>query len=123
MFMVNFTKKMINRIKNNNQKMKTIFITSFHPLISRNILCTNVLKCLAHNKNIRIIIFCPEYKKSFFIKHFRARNIFIEGINTKEMKFRFFINKLFGRLFVIFNDSDNLRIRLKEKVHKGWRRE
>ncbi len=51
--------------------MKTIFITSFHLLISRNILATPVLRRI-HGGGVRIVILCPEKKRSFFEREFGA---------------------------------------------------
>lgn len=61
--------------------MRTIFITSFHPLISRNILQTNLLASLVARNN-RIVILAPDFKKDYFQKNFGGRNIFIEGVST-----------------------------------------
>ncbi len=71
-------------------EQKTIFITSFHPLISRNILMSGVLSMLA--KERRVVIFVPLTKAAYFTENFSADNIIIEGISTElgkhDLRFR-----------------------------------
>ncbi len=62
--------------------MKTIFISSFHPLISRNVLGTELLSFL-QKENFHIIILAPQKKKEFFEKEFGDLGIAVEGIDTK----------------------------------------
>ncbi|MBI4114515.1 MAG: CDP-glycerol glycerophosphotransferase family protein [Candidatus Niyogibacteria bacterium] len=57
---------------------KTIVISSFHTLISRNILCSGMLELLREKANI--VIFCPERKKDFFDREFKGEGVDIEGI-------------------------------------------
>lgn len=61
--------------------MQTIFITSFHPLISRNILSTGLLSRLsaAH----RVIIFAPAEKEAYFRETFGGERITVQGIAAK----------------------------------------
>ncbi|MFY9493278.1 MAG: hypothetical protein WAP55_02280 [Minisyncoccia bacterium] len=60
--------------------MRTIFITSFNPFISRNILESDVLEAIKKTADCRIVIFCPDYKKDYFVKNFASENVLIEGI-------------------------------------------
>lgn len=62
--------------------MKTIFITSFHAYISRNILATDFLSAFKSRDDLEIVILVPAYKRDYFIKNFGSRNIKIEGIDT-----------------------------------------
>lgn len=62
--------------------MKTLFITSFHPHISRNILLTPVLDILKQKKDLRIVIITSKHKVSYFEKTFGDKNVFIEGIRS-----------------------------------------
>lgn len=61
--------------------MKTIFITSFHPLLSRNILGTPILDKLLAREDIRIVLVVPEPKKLFFYKEFDQPRVFIAGVS------------------------------------------
>jgi len=60
--------------------MKTLFITSFHPHISRNILLTPVLEMLKEKKDLRIVIVTADYKVDYFEKTFGDENVFVEGV-------------------------------------------
>lgn len=73
--------------------MKTIFITSFHPLISRNILQTNLLS-LFTEKGDRAVILVPDFKKDYFVKNFSGENVFVEGVNTALTKKDLFFRKV-----------------------------
>ncbi len=59
---------------------KTLFISCFHSLISRNILQTPILSTLA-GKGIRIVVLAPQYKVSYFQKLFGNENVVIEGVD------------------------------------------
>lgn len=72
--------------------MKTIFITSFHVLISRNILSTGLLDMLA--KEYRIVLCVPREKLDYFRKEFDGENIFFEGIDTTLYPRDLFFRKL-----------------------------
>jgi hypothetical protein len=59
----------------------TIFITSFHPLISRNILRTGLLE--RFSKDNHIIILVPDFKKEYFLKEFGSASVRIEGVDMR----------------------------------------
>ena len=73
--------------------MKTIFITSFNPFISRNILETGVANLLS-DRGIRIVVLVPEYKKDYFRKNFEAGGIIIEGVSVSSFKL--------GKQYILF---------------------
>lgn len=60
--------------------VKTLFITSFHPHISRNILSTDVLVRLRRESGLRIVIIVPEYKADYFRKTFGSETALVEGV-------------------------------------------
>src|SRR3989344_1714248 len=66
--------------------MRTLFITSFHAHISRNILATPVLSILKSRQDLRLVILVPDYKVSYFEENFgppaSGGNVFIEGFKT-----------------------------------------
>jgi hypothetical protein len=64
---------------------KTIFITSFHPLISRNILSSGILDVLVKN-NIKVVIIAPKNKESFFKENFERDDVIVEGFEFKNTK-------------------------------------
>ncbi|MEK7612053.1 MAG: CDP-glycerol glycerophosphotransferase family protein [Patescibacteria group bacterium] len=59
--------------------MKTIFISSFHGLISR-VLASGLIDQLIEN-NIRIVLFVPSQKIDYFKENFKHNNIIIEPVN------------------------------------------
>jgi CDP-glycerol glycerophosphotransferase (TagB/SpsB family) len=62
----------------------TVIISSFHPLVSRNILLSGILDLLTQ-KNIQIIILCPQNKKNYFDESFLGTNIKVVGIDMKPL--------------------------------------
>lgn len=90
--------------------MKTIFITSFHPHISRNILATNAFRILAARADIRVIVAAPDYKGEYFKKNFGGGNVMIEGVKP----YRASVTRrglFLKKLAVLFFDTDTARAR------------
>ncbi len=72
---------------------KTIFITSCHPLISRNILSTGILDIIL-KQGIRIVLIVPKSKVDYFTKTFARDGVYIEGIDYKIGKRESFLKYL-----------------------------
>lgn len=85
---------------------KTIFITSFHGLISR-VLQSGVLAYLRKDKNIRIVIFVPDFKKQYFQNKVKGENIVIEGIDEKILPKSAFV---FQEISFMLLDTKTMRI-------------
>ncbi|MDO8523666.1 MAG: CDP-glycerol glycerophosphotransferase family protein [bacterium] len=85
--------------------MRTIFITSFHPLISRNILMAGVARELA--KEFRVIVVVPAYKVPYFEKEHGGKGITIRGVGTDLSPYDFF----FRSLILLFTNSRGMRIK------------
>lgn len=60
--------------------MKTILISSFHSLISRNILGTPALSLLLA-RGVRVVIACPEGKQAFFEREFARAGVHIAPVS------------------------------------------
>ncbi|OHA42091.1 MAG: hypothetical protein A3H68_03240 [Candidatus Taylorbacteria bacterium RIFCSPLOWO2_02_FULL_46_40] len=60
--------------------MKTILISSFHTLVSRNILNTPVLKML--QKEARVVVLAPYFKRDYFLKNFGSEKVEIVGLKN-----------------------------------------
>jgi len=60
--------------------MKTIFITVYDGLISKNILKTNVFKILKKQDNLRIVLFVSSIKLNYYRECFKSDRVFIESI-------------------------------------------
>jgi len=80
--------------------MQTIFITSFNPFISRNILSGDILKLLQRKKSLRIVIFCPDYKLDYFKENFASDNVVIEGVATEVINKQDIIFSYIGRSLI-----------------------
>ena len=63
--------------------MKTVFITSFHILISRNILAAGIPRLLVA-EGFRVVVLVPEYKLTYFRERFAGPNVLIEGIDANQ---------------------------------------
>lgn len=90
--------------------MKTIFITSFHPHISRNILATRAFRILASREDLRVIVLVPDYKTDYFKKKFSEGNVTIEGLKPYQASATFrglFLKKL----AVFFFNTDTAHAR------------
>jgi len=77
--------------------MKTLFITSFHAHISRNILETEALRLLAVRADLMIVIVVPDYKVPYFQEYFAGANVIIEGVGQYRSA-RAFTGLFFKRL-------------------------
>ena len=62
--------------------MRTVFITSFHVLISRNILGSLLLDLLLAPGDTEIAVLVPEEKREFFAVHFSRPGVTIVGVPT-----------------------------------------
>ena len=62
--------------------MKTVFVTSFHPHISRNILSTDALATVQSAPDTRVVLVVPDYKKEYFASRFGGEHVIIEGVPT-----------------------------------------
>jgi len=96
-------------------KIKTIFITNFHSFVSKNILDSDILKILSVQKNLRIVILAPDYKKDFLKKYYASRKVVIESINPK-LIIGSKINILFSRIAFLLIDSHYLWYKKKERL-------
>jgi len=88
-----------------------IFISSFHPLISRNILLTGVLGGLK-SSGFFIYILCPEYKKEYFIKEFEDEKVKIIGIDNEPLNIR---EAFFKKLGFSLLSTSTVAFKKKEK--------
>lgn len=97
------------------KKEKTLFVTSFHSIISKNILNSDVFNLLRSDKNLKIIVFVPQHKKELFEKYYSGVNVIFEGINPKKLV-EAKINIFFARLSLLLVDSHYLWYKKVEKI-------
>lgn len=101
--------------------MKTIFITSFHPHISRNILSTPVFERLKEQSDLRVVLIVPDYKTAYFKEVFGGDRIIVEGIRP------YLANKttrgiIFKRLGMHLCPTDTVRLRRQFKFFSDHKR-
>lgn len=87
--------------------MKTIFLTSFNPFATRNILLSDVFTGFKSRQDIRVVIFCPDYKREYFTNNFSANNVVIEGIPSQRVTRQDILFNYLGRSIV---DTSTLRM-------------
>jgi len=81
---------------------KTIFITSFHSLVSR-VLESGVLDHILKSGDVRVVIFVLHFKKTYFEKIFESKkSIIIEGIERDALSKQTY---LFYRLAFMLLDT------------------
>ena len=91
--------------------MKTIFISNFHPFITRNILDSGVLD--SFSKNSKVILFVFKDKENYFRDIYRKNNVIVEGIDlNKEIRSR--RNKFFIRMSDWLLDTNKMRLNKME---------
>jgi len=96
--------------------MKTILITCFHPLISRNILSSNLMKFLLESGNIRIVIAAPEYRVPYLEEMCARVGVFVVGVPTKA-PVRSVAGSFFKRLSRTLLDTKTTRLKAEAKLN------
>ena len=96
--------------------MKTLFVTSFHPHISRNILGTEVLEKFKQTPNLRVVILAPFYKKDYFQKNFGGDNVVLEGVPMYQAS-KTKRGLLFKKLGVFLFGSGTAKLKTKYKYY------
>ena len=91
--------------------MKTIFITSLNPFVTRNILFTDVFKKLTAEPNLQLVIFCPDYKKEYFEQNFQSNKVTIEAIKNEKVSKQ---DVIFSYLTRSINRTKTLAIHRRE---------
>ncbi|MDP3735440.1 MAG: CDP-glycerol glycerophosphotransferase family protein [bacterium] len=99
---------------------KTIVITSFHSLISRNILSTDILKLLLRD-GARLVIVVPRHKTVYYEKNFGGPNVCIEGVDANQPT-RYFFGLFFKRLSwnMLATETVAIRQTYQRVVNKKW---
>lgn len=91
--------------------MKTLFLTSLNPFVTRNILFTDVFKKITAAPDTRLVIFCPDYKKEYFETHFKKNSVVIEPIENERITIQ---DIIFGYISQSLLNTKRLVIRREE---------
>ena len=95
---------------------RTIFITSFHGLVSR-VLLSGVLDYLQQQNNYRIILLVPDFKKAYFQEVFGRRpGIIIETVSREQLPWSALI---FHKLSFVFLHTRTMK--LIRRSFRGYR--
>lgn len=81
--------------------MKTIFITSFHQHISRNILLSDFFEIIKKEAGMHIVLFVPKHKENYFKDNFESENVVVEGVKLY-LASKTFFGLFFKRLSRVF---------------------
>lgn len=95
---------------------KTIFITSFHAHISRNILLTRAFDLLKSRNDLKIVLLAPDYKTGYFQENFGGGNVLVEGVKLYEAS-KTWSGLFFKRLAELMMPSETRFIKQKYKLH------
>ncbi len=96
--------------------MKTIFISSYHPFISKNILNTGVFGILKQRKDLKIVILAPAILKDFFENNYRSDNVIIEGIDLSPFS-KSRLNNFFSKAAFLFIYSHWIRRKRRDYLN------
>ena len=95
--------------------MHTIFITSFHVLISRNILGSPLLDLLLASGDTEIVILVPEEKREFFAVHFGRPGVTVVGVPSVHTRRDVWLR------YLALAASDTATIRIKRSTELAGR--
>ena len=93
----------------------TIFLTDFHPFVSKNILSSGVLDNFS--KNSKVILFVFKDKEDYFKSIYQNENVFVEGVDLGwEIRNR--RNKFFIRVSESLLDTNFMKVHKMEVLIK-----
>lgn len=96
-------------------KMKTVFLTSFHAVVPKNILNSGVLDSLS--KNSKVILFVLKDREDYFRNTYQGKNVIIEGVDlNREVRSR--RNKFFIRISEWLLDTNFMKFYKIETLEK-----
>ena len=99
--------------------MKTIFISSFHPFISKNILNTDVFKIFRARQDLKIVFLVPFVRKEFFEANYGSDNVAVEGIDTTRFS-NSRSNGFFSWAAFFFVYSHWIRRKRRDYLNANW---
>ncbi|MHB1330561.1 MAG: CDP-glycerol glycerophosphotransferase family protein [Minisyncoccota bacterium] len=96
-------------------RQKKIFITVFHPFITKNILDTEVFSTLRSNKDISIFLLVSDHKERFIRKNYSDSNVTVIGIPVSKIiqsKLAIF----FSRISWLMMNTQYMRYKRRERL-------
>lgn len=96
-------------------EQKTIFITSFHGLVSR-VLQSGVLDYLLADETVRVVLLVPDFKKDYFCEAFsKYKGVVVEGVDIGRFPRRTYIFHQFS--FALLHTKT---MKLIRRSHRGY---
>jgi len=102
-----------------NERKKTIFITNFHPFVTKNTLNSGVLDRLAI-KAQTVVIFVYKDKEDYFKNIYEKDNVIVEGIDLKK-ETEVLRNRFFARISEWLLDTNVMKFHKMEALKKVGR--
>src|SRR3990167_10306444 len=97
---------------------KTIFLTNFHPFVTKNTLNSGVLDSLS--RRAKVVIFVFKDKEDYFKKIYEEGNVVVEGINLQK-ETESFRNRFFARMAEWLLDTNVMKFHKLEALAKVGR--
>src|SRR3989344_4672987 len=101
-----------------NEIKKTIFLTNFHPFVTKNTLNSGVLDSLS--RRAKVVIFVFKDKEDYFKKIYEKGNVVVEGIYLQR-ETEAFRNRIFARMAEWLLDTNVMRFHKMEALEKVGR--
>lgn len=99
--------------------MKTVFITCFTGLISRNILATDTLAVLQRTPELRVVIVAPESRTAVLAVDFSGPGVIVEGVPRANLRGR---DRVWWALATHLLDTPTRRVQRIATLERGGSR-
>jgi hypothetical protein len=100
-----------------SKEIKTILVTVFHSLVSKNIINTDAVRTLSNSEAYRIVLLVPTHKLEFFIKEYAHEKFLFEPVNMNAPVERW-IEKTMHTVSMLLMDTNFLRYKRHEIVDR-----
>lgn len=96
--------------------MKTIFIPVFSHHVARSTLRTNIARALGEAKDVRVVVFVPNFKREMYQEEFSDLNVLFEGV-AEFPKTYSALDRFFHRLSLFYFNTRDARFRRKRFLY------
>lgn len=97
------------------REARTVFISCFTGLISRNILSTDAFRILVNRPRTRLVIVAPKNREIILREEFGGANVFVEGVEIQPLKR---LDRFFWVLATNFLDTQTRRVQRLAKLER-----
>jgi hypothetical protein len=96
-----------------SKEIKTILVTVFHSLVSKNIINTDAVRILSNSGTYKVVLLVPTHKLEFFIKEYAHEKFLFEPVNMTAPVERW-IEKTMHTVSMLLMDTNFLRYKRHE---------